>query len=321
MAILAAFQSVAPTVGLLLIGRFTFVLLAVIRVQVQVIFIQQWFRPTLYATVNSLDFGLRSAAQALTMGATPVLVMLLGSWRHFYMAVAVALVGLSLVWSFLGRQNQPARDTGSAATSARKTNPARILRRSKAVWIMAASQIGAAAAFASFISLFPTYAMERLGLSLTTVGLMMALFPVGAVLGSLSAGPLSQAIGRRKPFVWGPGLFLPVMYSALLWADSAPLSMLLLLAAGFFAMAPPPILATIPFDLKLAPREVAVALGLTRTLFPLGAALGPLLVGTLQELTGSLFLGLIIVAPMAATLFVGGLLLPETGPKGRLTGA
>jgi Na+-transporting NADH:ubiquinone oxidoreductase subunit NqrD len=69
--------------------------------------------------------------------------------------------------------------------------------------------------------------------------------------------------------------------------------------------------------MRLAPREVAVALGLMRTLFPLGATIGPMVVGTIQEGTGSLFLGLSVVTPLAFTLFLGGIFLPETGSEGR----
>jgi Na+-transporting NADH:ubiquinone oxidoreductase subunit NqrD len=93
--------------------------------------------------------------------------------------------------------------------------------------------------------------------------------------------------------------------------------MFLLFGAGIFAMAVPPILSTIPLDMRLPPREVAVALGLIRTLFPMGATLGPLLVGAIQESTDSLFLGLAIVSPMAFTLFLGGKFLPETGTRHR----
>ena len=60
-----------------------------------------------------------------------------------------------------------------------------------------------------------------------------------------------------------------------------------------------------------------MTLGLVRTLFPLGATTGPLLVGFLLEDTGSLFIGLCIVSPMALTLLVGGRFLPETGGRGR----
>jgi MFS family permease len=145
----------------------------------------------------------------------------------------------------------------------------------------------------------------------------MAAFPVGGILGSLSAGTLSQLMGKRKPFIWGPGLFLPVFYFALLLVNSVPLSMLLLFGAGICAMAVPPILATIPLDMKLPPREAAVSIGLMRTLFPMGATLGPLIVGAIEQSTGSLFLGLSIVSPLACTLFFCGKFLPETGSKKR----
>ena len=69
--------------------------------------------------------------------------------------------------------------------------------------------------------------------------------------------------------------------------------------------------------MRLPYREVAVAQGLIRTLFPFSAMWGPLFVGLMEERTGSLFVGLMIVAPLAITLFIAGVLLPETGVKGR----
>ena len=315
MAATVVAQAAATTVELLLLARFAFVLLAVSRIQMQIIFIQQWFQPRLYATVNSLDFSNRSAGQTLGTAAIPILVILLGGWRAIYLAIAILLVGSSLLWVLFGRERQRPQQEGGPPPQV--GSPAGVLRRHKVLWLVAGSQMGAAMAFASFMTFFPTYAVDRLGLPLTTVGLLMGLFPLGAILGSLSSGPLSQWLGRRKPFVWVPGLVLPIIWMSLLRVDVIPLVMLLLLVGGVCAMAVPPILSTIPLDMGLAPREVAVALGLMRTLFPLGATIGPLLVGLLAESTGSLTLGLTIVAPMAITLFIGGILLPETGPKGR----
>ena len=131
------------------------------------------------------------------------------------------------------------------------------------------------------MTFYPTYALEKLDISLTTVGLLMAAFPIGGVVGSMSAGALSELIGRRKPFIWVPGLILPAAYLGLLMVDSFLPAYLLLFLSGLCAMAVPPILATIPLDMRLPPREVAVALGLVRTLFPIGATIGPLLVGFL----------------------------------------
>ena len=315
MAGAALLHAVAPNVEVLFVARLAFVLLAVSRIQMQIIFIQQWFQPRLYAVVNSLDFSNRSVGQMVGIAATPALVVLMGDWRAVYVAIAITLAVLSLIWLFFGRERRRTQQEGGPPTQV--GNPAGVLRRHKVLWNVAGCQIGAAVTFASFMTFYPTYAIDHLKISLTTVGLLMAAFPVGGILGSLSSGALSELIGRRKPFIWVPGLFLPALYFALLLADSVPLAMLLLLGTGIFAMVVPPILSTIPLDMRLAPREVAVAMGLMRTLFPLGATLGPLLVGAIQESTGSLFLGLSVVTPLALTLFLGGKLLPETASKDR----
>ena len=315
MAGAALLHAVAPNVAVLLIARLAFVLLAVIRIQMQIIFIQQWFQPRLYAVINSLDFSNRSLGQMVGIAATPSLVILLGGWRPVYVAVAIVLTLLSIAWLFLGRERRRTQAEGGPAPQV--GSPAGVLRRHKILWVVSGCQVGAAVTFASFMTFYPTYAMEHLGISLTTVGLLMAAFPLGGMLGSLSSGALSQLIGKRKPFVWVPGLFLPVIWFALLLVNSVPLAAVLLLGAGICAMAVPPILSTIPLDMRLAPREVAVALGLMRTLFPMGATLGPLIVGAIQESTGSLFLGLAVTAPLAFTLFLGGIFLPETGSRRR----
>jgi len=315
MACAALLHAVAPNVAVLIIARFAFVVFAVSRIQMQIIFIQQWFQPRLYAVINSLDFSNRSVGQMIGIAAAPSLVILLGGWRALYVAIAIVLILFSILWLFIGKERLRTQAEGGPAPQV--GSPAGVLRRHKILWVVAASQVGAAVAFASFMTFYPTYAMDHLNISLTTVGIVMAAFPVGGILGSLSAGTLSQLMGKRKPFIWGPGLFLPVFYFALLLVNSVPLSMLLLFGAGICAMAVPPILATIPLDMKLPPREAAVSIGLMRTLFPMGATLGPLIVGAIEQSTGSLFLGLSIVSPLACTLFFCGKFLPETGSKKR----
>ncbi|MDA0988887.1 MAG: MFS transporter [Chloroflexi bacterium] len=315
MAGAALLHAVAPSVEVIILARFTFVLLAVSRIQMQIIFIQQWFKPRLYAVVNSLDFSNRSVGQTLAVAITPALVGLLGGWRAVYVVLAIALVILSLTWSVIGRERRRSQAEGGPAPQV--GSPAGVLKRHKVLWIVAGCQIGAAVSFASLLTFYPTYAIESLDLSVTEVGFLMSFFPIGGILGSLSAGAISQRIGLRKPLIWIPGIFLPVFYFTLLRVDIIPLAGLLLLGIGFFAMAVPPILSTIPLDMRLPPREVAVALGLLRTLFPIGATFGPLLVGAIQEGGGSLFLALSIVSPMPITLLIGGRLLPETGPKKR----
>ena len=230
MAVMALGQALAPTILLLMVTRFFFVLVSVCRIQMQVIFIQQWFQPRLYAMINSLDFGNRSLGQTLGVAAIPPLIGLLGSWRNSYMAVAIALAVLSIVWVFFGRERRRTQQEGGPPPQV--GSPAGVLRRHKVLWVIAGCQIGAAVVFASFLTFYPTYAIDSMGISRTVAGLTMGFFSVGAMVGSLAAGPLSQMTGRRKPFIWVPGLVLPVCYIALLQVDSVTYAMMLLFLAG-----------------------------------------------------------------------------------------
>ncbi len=314
MAATALGQALAPSVLVLIVTRFFFVLVSVCRIQMQVIFIQQWFQPRLYAMINSLDFTNRSLGQTIGLAAMPPLIGLLGSWRNSYIGVAIMLAVLSVVWVIFGRERRRTQQEGGPPPQV--GNPAGVLRRHKVLWVVAGCQIGAAVCFASFLTFYPSYAIDSMGISRTVAGFTMGLFSMGAMVGSLAAGPLSQMTGRRKPFIWAPGLILPLCYIALLQVDTVTFAMALLFVAGICAMAVPPVIATVPLDMQLPPREVAVAIGLTRTLFPFSATIGPLVVGAIAGVTGSLFIGLLVVSPMAITLFIGGKLMPETGPKG-----
>ena len=317
MAVLAFVQAAAPTTTVLLIARFAFIMLVVVRLQMQVMIIQQWFQSRYYATVNGLDFGSRAVGQILGLAAVP-LMLSIGSWRYFFLGIGAALIGVSIAWPILGREPKRSRpSTPDTPASPRAESPATVLRRNKTIWIIAVSQTGSAATFASFLSFFPTYAIDHLGASLTGVGLLMGLLPVGGMLGAVMVGPASQALGRRKPFILIPGLVLPFVFTALMHVEAVPVLMVLFFVSGVLMMSVPPIVNTMPYDMGLKPREVSVAVGLVRTVFPIGATVGPLLVGALQEATGSLFLGLSVVAPLAASLFLTGIFLPETGPKGR----
>ena len=309
-------QAASPVAVLLMLARLGFVICSAARIQLQVMLIQQWFRPRMFATVNSLDYGTRSTGQVIALAATPGMVMLLDSWRSYYVLAGALLLLISLSWVFLGRERRSRPEADAAMRQG--ANPAGVLRRNRTMWIVATAQLGVAVCFGSFLTFYPTYAINKLDIPLETAGLLMSAFPVGGVCGTLASGPLSQWAGRRKPFIIVPGIVLPIAYSLLLQADSVPMAALVLFTIGLTAMGTAPILFTIPMELRLPHREVAVAQGLMRTLFPLSAMWGPLFVGVLEETTGSLFLGLMIVAPLNITLFINGLLMPETGIRGRL---
>tara|TARA_Y100000590_G_scaffold247409_1_gene277972 strand:- start:5771 stop:6997 length:1227 start_codon:yes stop_codon:yes gene_type:complete len=313
MAITSLAHSLATNVEMLIISRFTFVALASVRLTLQIIFIQHWFQSRLYSIVNGLDFSIRSIGQTLALVLVPAMVTIFDSWRLVYVVIAIYMLAFSLSWIFIGKQRIGADPTNTPST--KQVNPAGVLIRRKILWVIAGSQIGIACTFASFVTFYPSYSIEYMNISIGTAGFLMSAFPLGGIFGSVLGGALSQKIGRRKPILLFAGLLLPGMYLILLSIDTISIAYLILFAIGALAMSFPPVLFTIPLDMKLSPREVAVAGGLNRTLFPIGATMGPIIVGALQEYSGSLLTGLTIVSPLPITLFIAAIFIPETGPK------
>jgi CP family cyanate transporter-like MFS transporter len=303
----------APSFEILLVARFLFVITAVSRVQAEVLLMQQWFASKQIPLVISISIGVVSIGQMAAVGLTPHLMLLFSGWRNMYFGMGILLLICALLWMFIAREQVQANIMKSDIS--RMRSPINVLRRYKFLWVLAIAPSGAALAWGSVMTFWPTHALDSLGLSLTEVGMVMTMFPAGGIAASFLAGPLSDLIGRRKPFLWVPGILLPPLYIALFITKLPILAGILLLVAGWNAMIWVPIMRTIPFDLRLAPRETAVATGLSMTLIPIVGAMGPLLVGAIQQITGSLQIGLLSIVVFPLTLLVGGLLIPETGSR------
>ncbi len=322
MAAFAFAQGFAPGFLALFVARMAFMYLAVMRIPAEILMIQQWFHGPRVATVNSITIGSFSIGQFVAIAGTPLLLPLVGGWRGIHIATSFLYLAVAIAWLVLGRERgyehtaedkqeatpqvhaEPLRDEG---------RPFMVLRRRPILFLLASTQFGGAIAWASFITFFPTFGVEHRDMTLGEVGGVFAFFSVGAAIGSVSAGAISNGIGRRKPLIFIPGFLMPVLYLIILSVSPAawvPLLMIL----GFMTSVVVPMVLTFPFDLGLSPREVAVGVGLVRTVTPMGSAIGPPLVGLLQESTGSLETALYWVLPASVTVGVIGLLLPETSP-------
>ncbi len=313
--ILLLVQGWAPSFEVLLVARFVFVTVVVCRVQAEVLLVHQWFSTARVALVMSLTIGIMSIGQLAAVGLIPVLMDVFSGWRNVYIGLGAGLLVGGALWTWVGRERE--RPTAPEVERARGASPLRVLRRYRFLWVLAAAPSGAALAWGALMTFWPTLALDNLGLSLKAVGALMMLFPAGGIAASFLAGPLSNLAGRRKPFLWVPGLLLPPIYIALYTTEITLVAGILLLLAGWNAMIWVPIIRTIPFDLHLSPRETAVATGLGMTVLPIVGAMGPPIVGVIQEATGSLQVGLLSIVGFPLTLVVGGLLIPETSPRRR----
>jgi cyanate permease len=77
-------------------------------------------------------------------------------------------------------------------------------------------------------------------------------------------------------------------------------------------------LFTIPMELEgMTSRHVSLMMGTVFSFAYLFSSLSPVMVGYLHDLTGSFLPGLAVWAVFSWVLALGGILLPETGPKGK----
>ena len=272
----------------------------------------QWFPVHALVQVNSLVTALHALGQVLAMAATPALLATLGGWRPVLFLLGSLMLAATVAWVALGRDRVTPEYV--ARFRAQRGAPLGVVLRHSWIWTMAGCQVGSALAWAAFVTFWPTFALENRHLSLASVGLLMGLFPLGSLTGSLAAGPLSGWLGRRKPLVWASGFGMALSYTGLVLVAAPPALAALLFITGFFSFLVIPPLQALPYEKdRLTPQEITVAISLMSTLTPLGAAAGPLLAGAIAQASGSLFAGLVAAIPGCLTLALGGLLLPETG--------
>ena len=306
-------QGWAPSFTALLVFRFLFVIVAVSRMQAEVLLIHQWFASKQIGTVLGISTGVMVIGQMIAVGLTPYLLITLAGWRNVYYMLGIIMIATASLWMIIGRERSQSKSTET--DSLPRQSPIHVLRRHKFLWILAAAPSGAALAFSAVMTFWPTLALETLPLSLTEVGTLMTVFLLGGIVAAFAAAPLSSYFQRRKPFLWLAGIFLPPLYIALFTTNSVIVAGILLFFSGWNAQIWVPIIRAIPFDLQLEPRETAVATGLGMTLLPIVGAMGPPLVGFVQEITGSLEIGLLAIVAFPLTLLIGGLLIPETSPN------
>jgi predicted MFS family arabinose efflux permease len=317
--IFALMQGFAQTYYILLVGRLLFTTTIVVRTQAEVLLIQQWFTLRQFALVVSVAVGVFSSGQLVALGTTAWLMELFAGWRNLYYVLGIILLIEVVIWILIGK-DKPKVDPDNSKLEENNKSPIGILFKEKTLWILALCPTGAALAFGSVLTFWPTYALESLNLDLKTVGSLMTLFPVGGTAASFLGGPLSNRVRQRRIFIWLPGIFLPIIYIILFTTKSPAIIAIMLLFAGWNAMIWVPILRIIPLDLQLAPRQTAVAVGLSMTIIPIGGAIGPTMVGFIQEWSGSLQYGLLGVSLFPITLLIGGLMLRETMPSNAVLG-
>ena len=130
--------------------------------------------------------------------------------------------------------------------------------------------------------------LEDNGVALTTSGLLFGVGSLATIPMAIGIGWLGPRIRARRALFMGSGLVMTLTCVGLLYTTN--IWVLAALMVGFgVSWGYIPLVTALPFEIpRISQREIAVASALLTMLFLAGGIAGPVVVGTISDLTGSM---------------------------------
>ncbi|MBI4267320.1 MAG: MFS transporter [Chloroflexi bacterium] len=307
----------APTFPFLAVFLFIKGLALMVRQIPETLLRLQWIPKKEFATVMGLTMGLTNMGQSTGIMIVPFLLILFGGWRSLFSVYALVLFITTIIWVVFARERITSTYRDGMASHEARSSLKSVLKR-KEFMLLGLALFGGSLSYSCATLFLPTYLLEERGLPLTYIGLITGLLPVGGICANFTMGFISDKIGLRKPTMWPPSLFEPLLYFSLYSPVPVWLLPILAFLTGYVAWAPLAAYRTIPFELPgLKPSDIAVGQSLIQTLSMLGPVLGLPLAGILADSSGSVGIALRIMVIFSLTKPVAGFLIPETGTKAR----
>ena len=301
-------QSLSPGFVLLLLGRVAFGVSVIARQPARALLTQQWFPQRQVVLVNSISnamFGL--VVGGGVAGAPFILAALSDDWRATLLWFVGLFGALTILWLVFGRERVTAEYRQRLGSQ--DVNVLKGALRYRDLWIGGLGFVGATMSWSGFLSFYPTLMLDAYQVSLIWSGGILAVgIFVGGVCG-LGFGWLVMVSDQGRTVLLGTGAVMAVTFAAMTLTGSLPVLLALTIvngvAWGFW-----PVLYSVPFNLPgIRPREIAVSLAFIQMSSSAGIALGPLIAGIIQELTGDLRLSLIVVSFASLSLCGAGLIM------------
>jgi cyanate permease len=310
----AALAPFAPDFKLFLASRFLFGVGGAVVVTLLGPMVMQWFPKEELPLVNAFNNVAVNTGITVTLFATVPLTNAIG-WRQTLLAYGLLSVALCVAWAVLGRE---ATTVEGAAAEAVSDVTYWDVWKMRETWLIALSFAGPLALYLAFNTWLPKHYMEAFHMTKAVASQYTGLFNLIGIPTAIIAGFLTKKLGLRRPFIIGAGVVMGFAGFGMFLAPSPAYITVASVALGvalFTYVAP---LFTIPMELPgMTSRHVSLMMGTVFSFAYLFSSLSPVVVGALHDYTGSFLPGLSIWAAFSWVLALGGLLLPETGPKAR----
>jgi cyanate permease len=261
------------------------------------------------ATVYLVPSYLGTAA-AFGLGR-PVVGPVLGGWRPLFLASGLAVLAYACIWAVAV---VVARANGVAEARTESNEEGRSFRDdlgavigSRAMWLLVA--IGTMYLFTLHgLQGWLVTILEAGGSSPAVAGTIASLLVVAQIAGVLVIPPLADRYDCRREAVIGAGVCCilgPLGLLALVESEWLALLPVALIGLGVGGLSP--LVRALPVELDgIGPRLTGTAVGLVFAVGEIGGFLGPVIVGVLNDLTGSFAPGIALFAGCGVVVVFAG---------------
>jgi ACS family hexuronate transporter-like MFS transporter len=304
-------QGLAQDFLILFLARFCFVVCHVIATPARPLLLQQWVAPPQYAFVNAVGLSQHSVLLAAAISSSAWLITTLGSWRLAYGLQSGLLFVQTLLWLVVAREEKAPVQGLQRVLQAPLPTPLSALRGYPQGWLLGVTMLGLSATWAALVTFLPTLLLEQHDLPPTRSGPLLGCLYYGLIPCALLGGVLAKKVQQRKLLLWVPAL-CNTLFGVLITSTSSPGLLIILLTGVGVVWIVTPVIDVLPFEFpNIHPREVAVIESLVKTCSGLGFAVGPLVVGLVAQLTGSLQTGLLVLCMLTGVGVIAGWRYPR----------
>src|SRR5215831_3496276 len=305
-------QGLAETFLSLFLARFFFVLCHLISTPARPLLLQQWTAPPQYALLNAVGLSLHSLLLAADISSSAWLITTVGSWRLVYGIQSGFLGVQTLAWWIIAREDYAPVQGLTHALSEPQPTPLRALRAFPQGWLLGLTMLALSATWTALVTFLPTLLLEQHGMPPARSGPLLGCLYYGLIPCALLGGVLDKRVQHRKLLLWVPAL-CNMLFGVLITYTSAPWLLMVLLTGVGVVWTVSPVMDVLPFEFPgIRPREVAVITSLVKTCSGLGFALGPMVVGLVAQLTGSLQQGLLVLCMLTGVGVLAGWWYPSS---------
>ena len=307
-------QGWSPILAVLIIGRVGVGLGFAATMAPRALMLQQWSTQRRIALTNGAWVSGVDVVMGVGFLVTPFVLAWVGSWQGVYYFWGFVSLGLAALWLVFGKERSTGEYRQRMATQL--GSPLTVFRKYPELWIVGLGMFGGMTANTGFQTFWPRLAQEQLSIDPKIVALTLAFQAFATAPLGFLVNAVPRFVGKQPLILAFGGLAVTASYVGLLFVTDTRVVLLLGIAEGvsrvYF-----PVLMTMVFQLPgVKPREAGVGLTFIETCIWGGGALGPLVVGFVEEATGDLRTAILVIcfAPLVLIPVAGLLVLRRWDP-------